>query len=138
MRCVSCWNDMQRFGFNILTGEACHYGIRLLIDLNDPAIKVVEEYFSISRIGMVENWNSGSSKSIMLGYDDWKGLAIIVCLQTCKEVAITKNSVIGLEEGETLADFPSSIRAQVVRVIKGTNHPHEGSRNTHYMTGRTL
>jgi len=53
------WNDLQHFGINFLTGEACAVGKRLLCDVNNQGRKLLCSIFGLpSNTTLAENWNS--------------------------------------------------------------------------------
>lgn len=51
-------NDLQKYGINFLTGEACSYGTRVLCDLNEDGVKVVSSWLGIKEDSFPANWNS--------------------------------------------------------------------------------
>lgn len=53
------WEQLEEYGINALTGEACGYAMRLLCDLNEDGKKLMVNFFG----GNIEfrensNWNS--------------------------------------------------------------------------------
>ncbi len=61
------YDDLRRYGINSLTGEACPYSQRVLCDLTPRGKKIVFDLLGIPpTIPLSENWNSGSSFSMMI------------------------------------------------------------------------
>lgn len=128
MKIIRCLGDLREYGIEILTGEACNIGCRLLCDLTQRGVKLVAKTFGMPEPSFAHSgelipghsfayqWNSGGEgskkhvASIMLGYSDWQTLAIFALLDSpgCKEVwqlAATKQqelSYCGLYGGECL------------------------------------
>lgn len=53
------WDSLRRYGLNYLTGEACAFGMRGLVDLNDEGVSLMSAFFGGTvtfRLG--SNWNS--------------------------------------------------------------------------------
>jgi len=56
---ISSWSDLERFGINPLTGEACAYSLRLLCDLNEDGVATLIEFFGGNIVFIKgSNWNS--------------------------------------------------------------------------------
>jgi len=62
-------HDLRDYGFDILTGEACGIGIRLLVDLSPRAVSIMEELLSVKMTDDNNSWNHQGKagwKSIMI------------------------------------------------------------------------
>jgi hypothetical protein len=69
------WRDLEKYGINSLTGESCAYSLRLLCDLNQEGVDLLQAYFGMYNAdSFASNWNSTVNgkpaiKSIMLSYE---------------------------------------------------------------------
>ena len=51
--------DLNQFGIESLTGEACAYSMRMLCDLNQEGVDLICDYFGLaSGNALAKNWNS--------------------------------------------------------------------------------
>lgn len=144
MKTITCWNDLQRFGIHLLTGEACGLSFRLLCDLTAQGKAILRKMLSIPDLTLAEPWNRGADDdphrgSIMLTHDLLVPLGIFALLETgCTEVWLYQNqSLLGVEPGddpEQVAFAETIAREAIVRKFgyRGT----AGDRNVHLMTGR--
>lgn len=56
---IASWADLQQFGINALTGEACGYNLRLLCDVSEEGREAVLEWLSLPQdTRLAEPWNS--------------------------------------------------------------------------------
>jgi len=102
--------------------------------------------------------------SMMLPYDAWKDIGVLALLVTCSTVLVTDGGgLFGIEKDESYEpapynwdkseytgrarykhggewhDWPTSCYGEIVRTFKTAgNQPHEGHRNVHAMSGRTI
>lgn len=53
-------------GFTILTGEACGFSMRLLVDVTQDAVEILKSFWGVADITPHPNWNSSSIGSVML------------------------------------------------------------------------
>ena len=61
------WRDMEAYGIELLTGEACGIGMRLLFDLSPSGRALVEQFLSISFNEYNNSWNHK-------GQEGWKSI----------------------------------------------------------------
>lgn len=139
MKTVGCWRDMEPFGIDVLTGEACALGYRMLCDLTGNGKRIVERCFGVTIES--QNWNPGSKKdphvaSIMLTQEMLVPLAVFGLLESgCREVWATAHTAIGVEPEDT---------EERVKAMKQAHQPHRcfrycgpfQDRNQHQMSGR--
>ena len=103
MKTVNCWNDLERYGIELLTGEACGLSYRLLCDVTEQGRKILAKCLGIPNLNLAENWNRGRAEdphvgSIMLTHEMLTPLAVFALLESgCKEVYLVNNSVVGVE-----------------------------------------
>lgn len=82
-------SDLTEYGFNVLTGEACTYSMRILVDLNERGVDILGAFlgsqFEEGALG--NNWNSEvygepAAASVMLTHSTLRDLSIFVLLYT--------------------------------------------------------
>jgi hypothetical protein len=139
MKTISRWSDLEPFGFDPLTGEACALGYRILCDLTQKGKQIVERCLSVEIRS--ENWNCGSKESphvasVMLTEDMIVPLGVFALLEAgYPEVWVTDHTVIGIEPDDSSEDVERMRRVhQPARrfVYRG---PFQ-DRNQHQMSGR--
>lgn len=152
---IHTWHDLQRYGINSLTGEACSYSQRLLCDLSEKGIDLVREYFGLMIVlnpqtQFPRNWNSKAGEdpaiaSIMLPRGIFGDLSkfILFHVEKC-DIACWRedNGWNGYMANELPADmtderlvklFPKGLYYNPMSVAERG----AGSRNQHQFTGRT-
>ena len=97
MLTVKCLRDLERYGVDLLTGEADALSYRILCDLNKAGRDLLCEAYGIRPEGLAENWNSGGEKdphvaSIMLAHDAWRQIGPIALVKCCHTVFDTDMS----------------------------------------------
>ena len=145
---IDSWHDLERFGIEVLTGEACGLSIRLLCDLSPQGASLIEEFLSVKLTGDNNSWNhrgQGGWKSILLPRGILEELAVF-CLAKDGYRSIVyvdwktdhawAHYVVGLVEGEY-----EEWREQHDEIYKGQwrvffNAGTAGLRNRHFMSGR--
>jgi hypothetical protein len=145
---ISSFRDLEKYGINPLTGEACAYSLRLLCDVNEDGKQLLERYFGNTiTIQLGSNWNSKVNNkpaigSIMLPNSIFQSLATFIAFyaENCFAVILHKgtNGIIGCTE-EELNEYLSFQPYLDVR----RNYAHRsnssittGDRNIHQMSGR--
>lgn len=68
MKAIRSWRDLEDFGIDALTGEACGYAMRLLCDVTESGKALIESFFG-GRIELTPggNWNRGSDDDPHVG-----------------------------------------------------------------------
>jgi hypothetical protein len=141
MKIVARWSDLEKFGIDPLTGEACSLMYRILCDLTAQGKAVVEKCLSVEIRS--ENWNSGSPgdphvASIMLTQEMLQPLAIFALLESgCREVWITDRAAIGVEPGDTDEQVDMMKRCHKP-TRRFAYHGAFQDRNQHQMSGRVV
>lgn len=142
MKHVQSWSDLESYGIELLTGEACGLMYRLLCDVTEHGQKVIEKCFGIS-VTLTEPWNSGRADdphvgSILLPPAMFVPLGVFALLESgCTEVWQIGEALIGMEptdtadERERAGKVYSERRNRIFRYA-GT----AGDRNVHQMSGR--
>ena len=139
MKFVSSWRDLESFGIDALTGEACGLMYRILFDLTAKGQKIIEKALGC-RITPAEAWNRGTETephtgSIMLTQEMLIPLGIFALLESGCHIVwlLDDRSLIGFEpddKQEAGLGFHTILR---VFSYGGT----AGDRNVHMMSGRT-
>lgn len=142
MKHVQSWRDLESYGIELLTGEACGLMYRLLCDVTEHGQKVIEKCFGIS-VTLTEPWNSGRADdphvgSILLPPAMFVPLGVFALLESgCTEVWQIGEALIGMEptdttdERERASQVYGGSRGRIFRYA-GT----AGDRNVHQMSGR--
>jgi hypothetical protein len=144
---------MPKFGINVLTGEACGLGMRLLCDLTEKGKLLIEEFFGgCLTLQAGSNWNSNvgdepAVASVMLPHSIWLELAAFALLKEGYDVAAInvlrwsgEAAVAGLKiSGTTLDQVMEEHdmgRGPNFRTFQITGTA--GTRNIHQMSGRIV
>ena len=97
MKTVNCFNDLRPYGIEILTGEACGLGLRVLCDYTRRGKALIAKtYGLLSNFTDNDSWNSGPKDdphvgSIMLTNNEVMTLGIFALLENgCDEVYTVK------------------------------------------------
>ena len=143
MKSVNSWNDIEPYGIELLTGEACGLSYRLLCDVTERGKKTIEKCLGLKSLGLAENWNRGRAEdphvgSIMLTHEMLTPLAVFALLESgCKEVYLVNGSVVGVEHSDP-ADLIETVK-RVAGVDYARRFAYQGTagdRNVHVMSGR--
>ena len=149
--------DLEEYGFDLLTGEACGIGMRLLVDVSPEAVKILEEFLSVRFTDENNSWNhSGQDgwKSIMLSRNTIDDLLVFVLCREFpyvikvqhKEAAFTSSFMRGFPDKESFEEF--KIRANRLYTTQDEhgetvynyrvyyNSGTAGTRNRHVFSGR--
>jgi hypothetical protein len=142
---------LEKHGFNLLTGEACGVGMRILTDVkNREAARQLLDFIGVPALQLAENWNSGSEFSVMLPYCILDDFAVWLALMKvgCHQVILCDNGdICGWQPGDE--DWPTEGEwEQHLNDLTHFEHkfrrytfksgPRAGSRMVHAMTGRTV
>lgn len=134
---VCCWKDLERYGIEPLTGEACGLMWRILFDLTAKGRKIIETSLGIKITS--EAWNRGTVEephvaSVMLSQDMLVTVAIFALLESGhNEVWLLDNKTLyGFEPGDRREVYISNNKVLRKFTYAGT----AGSRNVHQMSGR--
>jgi hypothetical protein len=147
------YRDLQRYGLNCLTGEACAYTYRVLFDLSEEGAALVRNYLGLAPGAIfLDNWNSmvGTAPavgSVMLSHAVVKDLMVFALLSVGNfdRVLQTVNGTIGFNLDDRMCalflkyakEWPQETTRLHHNCRKGGNQPHIGDRNIHQATGRT-
>ena len=141
--------DLERYGINLLTGEACRVGRRVLTDLSARGACIVGDLLGIDHKQFHDNWNSRvrdqpAVASFMLPYSMIREL-MAWCLihDGCTAIIETDDEyVYGREESDDpqqwqeLVDHCRKYRKHI-RTITLKEGPSRGTRMVHAMSGRS-
>jgi hypothetical protein len=107
MKTIAKLYDLQEYGFNCLTGEACNLMMRVLVDLDSKAAAVFKDCYGLKELMLDDPrgrfCSDGTVGSVMLPHDAWKSLGIFALLDIakCHDVLATDDALFGLESNET-------------------------------------
>lgn len=131
------WNDLEKFGVIMLTGESCGYAMRLLCDLTEKGKLLIEKFLGGTvSIKPDSNWNGGKKDdphvgSVLLSRDVFSDLAAFALLQTYPNAWVCKRDG-GFYAG--MGEVPRNYAD--LRWYRRLNEVST-SRNTHAFSGRT-
>ena len=148
MKSYHCPNDLEKFGFQCLTGEACGLSMRLLYDVNELGRKVLCKVLGIPDISLPSPWNGRrfAAGSVMLTGELALTCAIFGMLETgCLEVwqcydksGRLTSEIYGLETQEEIEQAKqwNIGHPREDRWYRWTYGGTARDRNVHVMTGR--
>lgn len=146
-----CKENLKNFGINILTGEACAFGMRYLCDLNRDGVDLLNDFYGIGAY-KIENQNpfcpnmnsevgdKPAIASCMISRNTLTDLYKFILFTRGWEVAVFgKNEWTGMTReswDEIKEAWPDAIT--VCFNWKSSSQPSVGSRNIHAWTGRAI
>ena len=148
MKALHNGNDLYKYGINLLTGEACRVGRRVLTDLSARGAGIVSDMLGISHQQFADNWNtkvgdSPAVASIMLPYSLIRELMVWCLIKDgCTRIIETDDDMIyGQEESDDPKEVDDMIEhlrkyKRPFRVITLKSGPSHGTRMIHAMSGR--
>lgn len=142
MKTIAAWRDLESYGIDPLTGEACGLMYRILCDVTLPGKAIVEKCLGC-QVVLPESWNRGSDAfphigSILLATEMLVPLGVFALLENgCREVWLVGQALLGIEVTDKDAEVElwRAFHEQNIRrrfAYRGT----AGDRNLHVMTGR--
>lgn len=144
MKAIDTWQDLRPYGIDILTGEACGYGMRYLCDLTEPGCRLVRELFGLrgdSPLG--EPWNSRGVASAMIPYGLLGQLAAFALLSdgACAVLVLKGGGAVGYYPGDAPGRWQDLVdhhrrAGSLERTFSPTGGPRVGSRMVHQASGR--
>lgn len=148
------WKELQEFGFNILTGEACNISMRMLVDLNESAADLFTS-FTGGCTPTRENYNSGSVKSCFITHSMVKDL-LVFCLLSKNEEMIIQEMIVKddykqfnrqssylycYENWQEVEEYRERMKVhfsyEFGRTWTCSSNPSRGLSNVHGFTGRS-
>lgn len=148
-------NDLQKYGINPLTGEACAYSMRTLCDLSEKGVDLLREFLGLMVVlnpqtQFPKNWNSKvgddpAVASFMLPNGMYGDLCKFILFHV-EKMHYVYRSPDGGWYGYSLSDF--NLNAAAFKRLEESGEwerwvntrseaEAEGSRNIHQATGRT-
>ena len=136
--------ELRRFGFNILTGEACNVGLRMLVDMTDQAAELYATFLG-GCYPTVRNHNSGATRSAFVPREMFDSLMIFCLLSEKPERKIVyldfkgefRNSYYVFDQPERMQPYLEkwSGYGWDYRIWQTWNHPRVGLSNVHGFSG---
>jgi hypothetical protein len=102
------YDGLRPYGINPLIAEACPYSQRVLCDLTPRGKKIVFDLLGIPpAIPLSENWNSGSSFSMMLPRSLLSHDLPIWCLidSGCDDIIVSSDGICGRQADDSDEDW---------------------------------
>lgn len=157
---LSDWHDLEKYGIETLTGEACGIGTRLLCDLSPEGTAIIERMLGITVEPRNNSWNHQGQEgwhSMMIPRSLLKDLLIYVLAEQYPYVGMVDHRaagafmsfyVIGLPNDEARDEWKTHV--QKIHMDKGANGENiyywrlftsggtarNGTRNRHMFSGR--
>lgn len=145
------WKDMEKYGFNLLTGEACGLSYRGLTDLTEQGLEIVQRTIGAVELKAPTNYNSGAVASLLLPYSMLEPLAVFALFmrENCQHVVIQWGA--DTYSGIRLSAYTSDVTREElgqelerlgVERYRVLTYPEQrpgvtqGMSNVHQMTGR--
>jgi hypothetical protein len=143
MKTISGWRDLEPFGIDALTGEACGLMYRLLCDVTEPGRRIIETCLGC-RITPAEPWNRGTDESphigsVMLSLDFLLPLGVFALLENgCRTVWLMEDrTLLGFEPDDSPESVPGDLQTR--RIVRTFSYGGTaGDRNVHAMSGRVV
>jgi hypothetical protein len=60
VKTIDCWRDLEPFGIDPLTGEACGLMCRILFDVTERGRRILAKAFGVPDLKLAERWNRGT------------------------------------------------------------------------------
>ncbi len=152
MKTISNWHDLRPYGVDLLTGEACAFGMRYLCDVSERGAKIVRDLFGLPPgTPLSENWNSGQGNptgrsvgSVMLPNECFGQLAVFCLFDAGATTVVVRTDGLieawlpGDEEDEEAIRYMDHLRRfkKIARSYRTPSGPSVGSRMEHQFTGR--
>jgi hypothetical protein len=145
VKTVTSWDHLRPFGIDVLTGEACGLGYRLLCDLTAKGRAIVEKCLGTPPLPLYEQWNTGSKEEphvgcIMLVPELFTPLAVFAVLESgYQECWVSKNGAVYAIDPDDPQDAIEAVR-RWLGVESMRRFSYRGTardRNVHVMSGRT-
>lgn len=136
--------DFQDYGINFLTGEACGYGGRILVDLDEQGVALMTDFLGGTiDIRVRTQWNAGVA-SMMIPRGMIADLAVFCLIKDGNAIVILRNDYIavGFTMDEWMAEDEDGVafRDRYFAAYQNCKVYHNsgtaGTRNRHEMSGR--
>lgn len=151
------WNDLTKYGIDLLTGEACAIVYRGLFDLTQPGLDLVTRTIGACEIKARSNMNGGAIASLLMPYSMFEALAVMALFEVehCTQVVIAEpdgggqliiGAGLGMFEAEMerlgCKTLPEYLAFSFLKVKRHLKYPQQregitvGTSNVHQMTGQ--
>jgi hypothetical protein len=150
MKTIRDARDLERYGINLLTGEACRVGRRILTDLTAKGAEIVPDLLEIDHQQFRENWNSKVNgepavASFMLPYSMIHELVVWCLIQDSCTAIVEAHSeyIYGREDSDDAAHWAELVEHWRhhydghIHTITLKGGPARGTRMVHAMSGRS-
>lgn len=143
MKTVTCWRELEPFGIDPLTGEACGLTCRILFDVTERGRKILAKTLGIPDLNLAEPWNRGTAAdphvgSLMLPHEMLTLVSVFALLESgCDEAWSYQGGVVGFEPGDTRDRRGLHLDLYRDRLVRRYAYGGTaGDRNAHQMSGR--
>ena len=145
------YENIKDYGINILTGEACAFGMRLLCDMSAEGVDLLCDFYGLKPVSWLEevpfprNVNSrvkdkDAIASCMLTHSTMTELYKFILFSKGYEVVVSAAGDVTGMSAETWEEVKLAWpQTTTVRYnCKSPKQPSVGSRNVHAFTGRSI
>jgi hypothetical protein len=146
MKMLTNIRDLEPFGIQMLTGEACAFSMRLLCDINQKGLDLIQEYLGTGEIEVNSQWKNGDIGgcgerigSMMLPHSVLWDLLVFAHLKQGFTVVRCRHDILVLDDDDKAhwkREDLSSVY-DVVRYYDAIGGPRVGTRMVHQMSGRS-
>lgn len=148
MKVLNEFNALGQFGVNVLTGEACKFGMRLLCDLSEEGADLVRQFFGAPDMDCLPlSWNKymphggRAVASVLLPRSVMQDLMVYALFKVdgCSEVIVCPgHSIVGVRKTDEYRARYLELAQNDSRYTVLTNPGNGDGRNTHLFSGRTV
>src|SRR4051794_29292209 len=107
MRAIDCWRDLESYGIDPLTGEACGLACRILSSCTEKGRKILAKALGIPDLKLAEPGNSGTKAdphvgSVLLPHEILTLVSVFALLESGCDVCWQHGGgVVGFEPGDS-------------------------------------
>lgn len=144
MKSITSVSDLEAYGIEPLTGEACGLSYRILCDVTERGRKVLAKALGIPNLTLPAAWNRGTAAdphvgSIMLAPELVTFIGVFALLESgCTQVWVVRDGgIIGIETGDSANLIDANRLLVGDRLTRSLSYRGTaGDRNEHVMSGR--
>lgn len=133
---------LSQLGFDLLTGEACGLGARILCDVTEPGEQLLAQVLGVSSLVLADRWNCGPETigSVMIPRELFTPLIVFGLFQDphIQAVYITDDGIYGMMDEAEIRQIDEADWLTIERRYHRSGTAHGGLRNVHQMSGRVV
>jgi hypothetical protein len=133
---------LSKLGFDLLTGEACGLGARILCDVTASGRQLLTVVLGLTGLVPANAWNHrpGTIGSVMIPHEMFTPLIIFGMLRDpqVQAVYLTEDGVYGMTSDEEIRQLDEADWIKVTRRFHRRGTAPGGLRHVHVMSGRIV